>query len=74
MMGSTSEVCKKRRILVINLDATQEPISSHTLVKMAKRGLCVNCKGLRFRDRPQKRVALAKIAANTRRDSSRHTT
>ena len=71
-MGKDSEPCKKRRISVINQDATQEPVSSHMLVKMVKRGLCVNCKGLRFRDRPQKRVALAEIAANSRRDSLRH--
>jgi hypothetical protein len=72
--GTGSEVCRKRRISIISQDATQEPVSSHTLVKMVKRGLCVNCKGLRFRDRPQKRVALAVIAANSKRDSLRHDT
>jgi hypothetical protein len=71
-MGKDSDVCKKRRISVISQDATEEPVSSHMLVKMVKRGLCVNCKGLRFRDRPQKRVALAEIAANSGRNSSRH--
>ena len=72
MAKGGSEPCKKRRISVINPDATQEPVSSHTPVKMVKKGLCVSCKGLRFRDRPQKRVALAEIAVNSKRPSSRH--
>jgi hypothetical protein len=72
MAKGGSEPCKKRRISVINPDATQEPVSSHTPVKMVKKGLCVSCKGLRFRDRPQKRVALVEIAANSKRPSSRH--
>jgi hypothetical protein len=41
-------------------------------VKIEKRGECVNCKGLRFGDRPKKRVALGEIAANQGRGSSRH--
>ena len=72
MAKGGSEPCKKRRISVINPDATQEPVSSHTPIKMDKKRLCVSCKGLRFRDRPQKRVALAEIAANSKRPSSRH--
>jgi len=39
---------------------------------MAKRGIYINCKGFRFRDRPKKRVALAKIVANKGRESTFH--
>jgi hypothetical protein len=39
-------------------------------VKLGKSRECVNCKGLRFGDRPKKRVALAEIAANYGRESS----
>jgi hypothetical protein len=48
------------------------PAQSHELVKMAKRGVCVSCKGLRYRDWPKKRVALSEIAANQSRDSVKH--
>jgi hypothetical protein len=48
------------------------PVQSHKLVKMAKRGVCVSYKGLRYRDRPRKRVALSEIAANQGKESVRH--
>jgi hypothetical protein len=32
----------------------------------------MNCKGLRFRDRPKKRLILGEITANEKRESSRH--
>jgi hypothetical protein len=44
----------------------------HVKVKIVKRGYCVACKGLRFRDRPRKRQALTKIAANQRRESTNY--
>jgi hypothetical protein len=47
-------------------------VYSHERVKMVKPGRCVCCLGLRFGDRPKKRVALGEIAANQRRESSRH--
>jgi hypothetical protein len=71
-MGRASEICPKRSIGKISQEADQVPVRSHELVKMAKRGKCVCCKGLRFRDRPKKRVTLGEIAANKRRDSVRH--
>ena len=70
--GRGSEVCPKRRISQINQEAVQTPVQSHEQVKMARKGKCVCCKGLRYGDRPRKRVALSKIAANQSRDSSRH--
>jgi hypothetical protein len=48
------------------------PMESYELVKMAKRGYCVACKGLRYGDRPRKRVALSEIASNRGRESSKH--
>jgi len=46
-------------------------IQSHEKIKMVKRGECVSYKGLRFGDRPKKRVALSQIAANQGRESRR---
>jgi hypothetical protein len=40
------------------------PVRLHEQVKLSKVGKCVYYKGLRYKDRPQKRVALAQIAAN----------
>jgi transposase IS4-like protein len=71
-MGSDSDISPKRRIGRISQSADQAPVQSHERVKMEKRGECVNCKGLRFGDRPKKRVALGEIAANKGRKSSRH--
>jgi hypothetical protein len=71
-MGTEAEPCRKRRIGRISQEASQVSIESHELVKMGKKGRCVSYKGLRFRDRPLKRVALSQIAANQGRDSSRH--
>ena len=68
-----SEICPKRRISKISQTADQVPVQSHELVKMAKRGRCVACKGLRYRDRPRKRLALGQIASNMSRESSNHT-
>ena len=71
-MGRDSEIYKKRRIGIISQETGQVLEGLHELVKMAKRGMCVNRKGLRFRDRPKKRVALAEIAANKGRQSTFH--
>jgi hypothetical protein len=70
--GRDSEICPKRRISQISQGADQVPLGSHELVKMAKRGYCVACKGLRYGDRPRKRVALAEIASNMGRKSTNH--
>jgi hypothetical protein len=48
------------------------PLQSHELVKIAKRGVCISYKGMRYRDRPKKRVVLSEIVANHRRESIRH--
>lgn len=71
-MGSGSELCPKRRISKISQGADFMPIQSHRMVKMAKRGYCIACKGLRYGDRPRKRVALSTIASNLGRQSSNH--
>jgi hypothetical protein len=41
-------------------------------VKLARVGEYMSCKGLRFRDRPKKRLSLSQIAANYGRESLRH--
>ena len=70
--GRDGEICPKRRISRISQGADQVPRRSHEQVKLSKSGICVCCKGLRFRDRPKKRVALAQIASNQGRESSTH--
>jgi hypothetical protein len=70
--GRDGKLCRKRRISQISQAADQVPIRSHEQVKLAKRGECVYCRGLRIRDRPKKRVALSEIATNQGRSSSRH--
>ncbi len=67
-----SEPSKKRSISRISGGADEVPVREYKLVKLARRGVCVCCKGLRFRDRPKKRVLLGQIAANQGRERSRH--
>lgn len=72
--GTDGEICRKRRISRISQGADQVPVGSHKQVKLEKLGRCVCCKGLRFKDRPKNRVALAQIAITQGRESSRHDT
>jgi len=65
-------VCLKRRILHISQGVEEVSPWLHEQVKLSKPRECVCCKGLRFRDRPKKRVALAEIIANQGRESSIH--
>jgi hypothetical protein len=44
----------------------------HEQVKMAKRGYYAACKGMKYRDRPTKRVALSEMASNLSKESSKH--
>jgi hypothetical protein len=69
--AQASELSKKRTISHMSQDADNEPVRTHQQVKMGSRKDCVCYKGLRHRDRPQKRVALAEIAVNKRRESKR---
>jgi hypothetical protein len=69
-MSRDMSICPKRRISRISEGADQVPLRSHEQVKMGKRGWCVACRGLRFGDRPQKRVALSEIASNLGRKST----
>jgi hypothetical protein len=70
--GRDSEICQKRRISRISQEANKVPVQLHEQVKLSKNGRCVCYKGLRYADRPKKRVALAQIAANHGRGSLRH--
>jgi hypothetical protein len=65
-------VCPKRRISYISQGAEEVSPWLHEQVKLGKPRECVYCKGLRFRDRPKKWVALAEIAANQGSESSIH--
>ena len=69
--GRDSEICLKRRISQISHIADQEPLSSHKLIRISKRGFYIAYKGLRFRDRPRKRVTLSEIASNISRESTK---
>jgi hypothetical protein len=69
---SSSEIYPKRRILRISQGADCIPVSLYKLVNLSRRGLYIYCKGLRFKDRPRKRIALAQIASNQGRESSTH--
>ena len=71
-MGQDSLITPKRSISKISQGSEHVPVQLHKQVKLAKVGECVSCKGLRFRDRPKKRLALSEIAANQGRESSRH--
>jgi len=70
--SKASEICPKRRILHISQGADDLPPRAHEQVKLGKRGRCIYCLGLRLTDRPKKRVALAQIASNQGRESTRH--
>jgi hypothetical protein len=68
-----SKICLKRRIGRISREAEDIPVGGHKLVRFGgKKGRCMSYKGLRFIDRPQKRVTLAEITANQQRESERH--
>jgi hypothetical protein len=49
-------------------------VSLYMQVKHSKVRTCMCYKGLRFKDRPKKRVILAQIIANQGRNSLRHDT
>jgi Transposase IS4 len=71
-MGNEAKLCGKRRISHISQDAIRTPVQFHEMVKMGGKRRCFSCKGLRYGDRPLKRVALGKIAVNQGRTSSLH--
>jgi hypothetical protein len=62
--GRDGKVCPKRRISQISQGANQVPMGLYEQVKLSKIGKYIYYKGLRYVDRPKKRVALAQIAAN----------
>jgi hypothetical protein len=61
---SSSKICPKRRISRISQGANRIPVSLHKLVNLSRRGIYIYYKGLRFKDRPRKRIILAQIASN----------
>jgi hypothetical protein len=71
-MGQDFLITPKRSISKISQGAEHVSVQLHKQVMLTKVGEYVNYKGLRFRDRPKKRLALGEIAANQGRESSRH--
>jgi hypothetical protein len=63
-MGRDFDVSLKRIIGRISEAANQVPAKLHKMVKMLTRREYISYKGLRFTDRPKKRVALGEIAPN----------
>ncbi len=63
-MGNEAKLCEKIRISHISQDAVKTPVQFHEMVKTDRKRQCFSCKGLRYGDRPLKRVALGQIAAN----------
>jgi hypothetical protein len=70
--GKGSKICLKRGISRISGAADQVPARAYNQVKLGRLGEYVSYKGLRFRDRPKKRLILREIAANEKREYSRH--
>jgi hypothetical protein len=70
--GKASNICLNRSISLVSQKATKTVPQLYKRVRMAKRGWCVIYKGLRLRDRPRKRIALAKLASNIGRESTKH--
>jgi hypothetical protein len=70
--SKANEICPKKVVSHINQGADDLPLRAHEQVKLSKRGKCVCCLELWFTDRPKKRVALAQIASNQGRESTRH--
>jgi hypothetical protein len=69
-----SHISKKKTISHISTEADDTPAFQHTQVSVKVQKDCVCYKGIRLRDRPQKRVALAQITANKKRSSKRTST
>jgi hypothetical protein len=70
--GRDSEICPKRRISRISQTAIQTLVQSHKQVKIAKRGRYVAYKGLRYRDKPRKKITLGQIVFNLSKESNEH--
>jgi hypothetical protein len=62
---------QKMRILYISQDTKSLPVSYYQKIKIRKRREYVTCGGLRFANKPQKRVVLKVIEANNQRPSKR---
>jgi hypothetical protein len=72
--AKSSYISKKRTISYISTEADDTPAFQHTQVLVKVQKDCVCCKRIRLGGRPQKRIALAQIAANKKRLSKRTST
>lgn len=72
-LGERYKAPRKRKISGPFGPPILEAPNEHHHVKLLTRRDCAACKGIRFSDRPPKRVALGEIAANAHRKSVRKT-
>ena len=63
-----------KRVSIIDSQVDKTPLEEHIHVLLPKRSWCVVCKGVRYNNRPKKRVALGEITANQKRLSSKRQT
>jgi hypothetical protein len=70
---TSAKVPRKRGFSHMNAEAFEVPVHRHEHVKIPTKKDCAACKGVRFSDNPPKRVALAEIARNRHRSSTRRT-
>ena len=60
-----------KRVSIIDSQADKTPLEEHINVLLPKRSWCIVYKGVRYNNRPKKRVALGEIIANQKRLSSK---
>lgn len=65
---------RKRSISKVDPERSQILINEHVLVKLPARKRCICCSGMRYGDKPQKRVALSELAHQNKRNSDRKDT
>jgi hypothetical protein len=71
--STSAKVSRKRGFSYINTEAFEIPVHRYKHVKIPTKKDYATCKGVRFSDNPPKRVALAEIARNRYRNSTRRT-
>lgn len=69
LLGEEQYRNPKKRVGIVDSTADKLDPAFHQQVRMDKRGVCINCRGGRFSDRPRKRIALAEIAVNNNRQT-----
>jgi hypothetical protein len=71
--NTSAKIPRKRGFSHINTEVFEVPVHRHKHVKIPTKKDYAACKGVRFSDNPLKQVALAEIARNRHRTSTRRT-